>query len=113
MGEVEFISETNVGILNRKNPKIINNCNKTSKGTKKFAQKKIAKKTPSQFCQVLSIEFDPEECLDKLLLFDLEKTSAENIFDKIIEKLPDNDTYYIEHRHETNAFCERKDKKTN
>ena len=31
MGEVEFISETNVGILNRKNPKIINNCNKTSK----------------------------------------------------------------------------------
>ena len=54
MGEVEFISDTNVGILNRKNPKIINNCNKTSKGTKKFAQKKIAKKTPSQFCQVLS-----------------------------------------------------------
>lgn len=60
-----------------------------------------------------TFEFDPEECLDKLLLFDLEKTSAENIFNKIIEKLPDNDTYYIEHRHETNAFCERKDKKTN
>ena len=58
-----------------------------------------------------TLEFDPEECLDKLLLFDLEKTGAEKIFDKIIEKWPDNGTYYIEHHHETNAFCERKDKK--
>ena len=60
-----------------------------------------------------TLEFVPEECLDKLLLFDLEKTGAEKFFDKIIEKLPDNGTYYIEHHHETNAFCERKDKKIN
>ena len=40
-------------------------------------------------------DFDPEEILDKLLLFDLKKTSKDKIFDSILEKIPDkNDIYY-------------------
>ena len=39
------------------------------------------------------------------------KTSEERLFDAIIEKLPNNDTYYIEHRNKTNAFSIRIDKK--
>ena len=44
-------------------------------------------------------DFDIEEILDKLLLFDLKKTSEDKIFDSILEKLPDkNDIYYMEYR---------------
>ena len=44
-------------------------------------------------------EFDPEETLDKLLLFNLKKTSVEKTFDLRLEKIPDqNDISYIEHR---------------
>ena len=57
-----------------------------------------------------TFDFIPEEYLNKSLLFDLKK-SEEKIFDAIIEKLPNNDTYYIKHRHGTNAFYIRKDKK--
>ena len=46
-----------------------------------------------------------------MLLFDLKKTSKEESFDAIIEKLPDSDIYYIKHRDGTNAFCVKKDKK--
>ena len=56
--------------------------------------------------------FDPEEILDKSLLFDLKKTSEDKIFDSILEKIPDkNDIDYIEHRERTNAFRLRKDPK--
>ena len=44
-------------------------------------------------------------------MFDLKKTSEEKFFDAILEKIPDNDTYYAKHREETNAFQIRKDKK--
>ena len=58
------------------------------------------------------IDFDPEEILDKLLLFDLKKTTKDKIFYSILEKIPDkNDIYYIEHREGTNAFRLRKDPK--
>ena len=63
---------------------------------------------------LLSGKFDlnPEEILDKSLLFDLKKTREDKIFDSILEKIPDkNDIYYIEHREETNAFRLRKDPK--
>ena len=46
-----------------------------------------------------------------MLLFDLKKTSKEESFDAIIEKLPDSDIYYIKHRDGTNAFCIWKDEK--
>ena len=39
------------------------------------------------------------------------KKSEEKFFDTIIEKLPNNDTFYIEHCDGTNAFRIRKDKK--
>ena len=63
---------------------------------------------------LLSGKFDlnPEEILDKSLLFDLKKTREDKIFDSILEKIPDkNDIYYIEHREGTNAFRLRKDPK--
>ena len=44
-------------------------------------------------------------------MFDLKKTSQEKFFDAILEKIADNDTYYVEHREETNAFQIRKDEK--
>ena len=57
-------------------------------------------------------DFDPKEILDKSLLFDLEKTSEDKIFDPILKKIPDkNDIYYIKHREGTNAFRLRKDPK--
>ena len=63
-----------------------------------------------------TFQFDPEDYLDKGLLFDLRKTSEEKIFDAIIEKIPDNDKYYIKHRQGTNTFCikkmKNKEKKT-
>ena len=56
-------------------------------------------------------DFDPEEILDKTLLFNLKKKQAKiKIFDSILEKIPDkNNIYYIEHRDGTNPFRLRKD----
>ena len=53
--------------------------------------------------------FDPEEFPDKSLLFNLKQTSKEQIFDAILEKIQDNDKYYIEHWEGKNAFWIRKD----
>ena len=44
-------------------------------------------------------------------MFDLKKTSKEKVFDAILEKIPNNDSYYIKYREGTNAFRIRKDKK--
>ena len=41
----------------------------------------------------------------------LKKTSAEKFFDATIEKLLNNDIYFIKHRNGINAFCIRKDQK--
>ena len=77
---------------------------------KNFLKKKIAKKN-SKSILLGTFDFDPEEYLDKSLLFDLKKTREEKIFNVILEKIPNNDTYYGEHREGTNAFPIRKDKK--
>ena len=54
-------------------------------------------------------DFDPEEILDRSLLFKLKKTSQDKTFDSILEQIPDkNDIYYIEHREGKNAFRLRK-----
>ena len=58
-----------------------------------------------------TFHFDPEDYLDKSLLFDLRKTGEEKIFNAIIEKIPDNDKYYIKHRQGTNTFWIKKDEK--
>ena len=44
-------------------------------------------------------------------MFDLKKISEEKFFDAILEKIPDNDTYYVEHRGGTNAFRITKNEK--
>ena len=57
-------------------------------------------------------DFDPEEILNLLLLFNLKKTSEDKIFDSMLKKIPDkNNIYYIKHREGTNAFRLRKDPK--
>ena len=55
-------------------------------------------------------DFDPEEILDKSLLFNLKKASADKIFDSILKKISDKSyIYYIKYREETNSFRLRKD----
>ena len=73
-------------------------------------RKKWQKKN-SKSILLSTFDFDPEEYLDKSLLFDLKKISKEKISNAILEKIPDNDAYYVEHREGTNAFRTRQDKK--
>ena len=76
---------------------------------KKFLEQQMAKKN-SKAILSKTFDFDPEKYLDKSLLFDLKKTSEDKIFDSILEKIPNNDMYYIEHRESSNAFRIRKDR---
>ena len=69
-------------------------------------KKEKSKKTLSKIS-----DFDPQEYLNKYLLFNLNKTSEEQIFYGIIKKLPTNDKYYIEHREVTNYFRIRNNEK--
>ena len=75
---------------------------------KKVIERKMAKSN-SKATISDTFGFDPEDYLDKSLLFDLKKTSEEKIFDSIIEEIPDNDKHY--NREGTNAFHIRKDEK--
>ena len=70
---------------------------------KKFLEQQMGKKN-SKAILSKTFDFDPEEFLDKSLLFHLKKTSEENIFDSILEKIPDSDTNHIEHREGSNDF---------
>ena len=76
---------------------------------KKFIEQQMGKKN-SKGILSKTFDFDPAEYLDKSLLFDLKKTSEEKIFDSILEKIPDTDTYYIEHKEGSNAFRITKDR---
>ena len=62
---------------------------------------------------LLSSTFDPnpEDILNKSIHFDLKKASEKKILDRIIEKMPNNDKYYIEHRKRINTFRLRRDKR--
>ena len=44
-------------------------------------------------------------------MFDLKKTNEEQIFEAILEKIPDDNKYYIEHRNRTNSFRIRHNEK--
>ena len=79
---------------------------------KKLCDQKLAEKN-SKLLSSGKFDFDPEEILDKSLLFDLrKKTSEDKVFNSILEKFPDkNDIYYIKSRERTNAFTLRKDPK--
>ena len=55
-------------------------------------------------------KFNVKEMLNKGQLFDLNKTTKDQIMDKIIEGLPkDNDDNYINHTPGTNVFTVRKE----
>ena len=54
---------------------------------------------------------DPEEYLNKPLVFNLKSTREEEIFDWLLSNIsPDNDKYRIEHDDGSNVFRIRKDK---
>ena len=55
---------------------------------KKLCKQKIAENDSKLLLQG-KFDFDPEEMLDKLLLFDLKKTSENKVFDAILEKIPE------------------------
>ena len=59
-----------------------------------------AKTSKNNSAEILAknVNFDPQQDLDKSLLFDLKKASKEQIFDTILEKIPDDGKYYIQHR---------------
>ena len=92
----------------KKQTKGKNNSYQTSPRAKKQLEKKLAKNN-SKSIRSGNFDFDPEEFLDKSLLFDLKQTREEQISDAILEEIPDNDKCYIEHREGTNAFRIRKD----
>ena len=81
------------------------------KKKKKKRKRKEKKRKNSEFTLSGTFDVDLEEYLDKSLLFNLKKTSEEKIFDAILEKIPNSDTYYIKYREGTNAFHIRKDEK--
>ena len=109
--EAKYVPENKVETFKR-----IKNCNKTtdvptySRDRKKVIERKMEKNNSKSIVSG-TFDFDPEDYLDKSLLFDLKKTSEEKIFNAIIEKIPDNADYFIEHREGTNAFRIRKDEK--
>ena len=84
-------------LCSEKNPDKAEVTIKQLREQKKLLEKKIAEKNSKSILSG-TFDFDPEYYLDKSLLFDLKKTS-------------DNDIYYIEHREGTNAFRIRKDEK--
>ena len=76
---------------------------------KKLLEQQMAKKN-SKAILSKTFDFDPEEFLNKSLLFNLKKTSEEKLFDSILAKILSNSMYYIEHREGSNAFRIRKDR---
>ena len=56
-------------------------------------------------------EFDLKTMLNQPQYFDLNQSTEDQIFDKIIEGVPDNDTYYIKHRARSPTFTVKVDKK--
>ena len=55
-------------------------------------------------------EFNFKKCLTKVRFFYLNKTTEDQIMDKIMEGLPkDNDEFYINHTPGTNVFTVRKE----
>ena len=56
------------------------------------------------------LEFNPADCINKPLVFNLKKIREDQIIEKIIENLSkDNDEYYIEHTKGSNMFMIKQD----
>ena len=106
-------NEKNKNNVPRKKPQksqtVKREAHKHPRERKKFTENRMAKKNSNAILSK-TFDFDPQEYLDKSLLFDLKKTSEEKIFDSILKKILDTDTYYIENREDSNAFRIRKDR---
>lgn len=77
---------------------------------KKLLKTKLARNNSKII--LLNFDFDPKHYIDVDLLFDLRKTRRKRKIDRIIEKLPDNNSnLYIEHKEGTNLFRIRYSKK--
>lgn len=74
-------------------------------------ERKMKKITEGSSASLLhNLEFNPADCINKPLVFNLKKTREDQIIERIIENLPkDNDEYYIEHRKDSNMFMIKQD----
>ena len=68
---------------------------------KKLIEKRMVRNNSKPLLD--NFDFNPADYMDVNLLLNLEKTSAEKIIDRIIEKLTDNDTHYTGHGDGTNS----------
>ena len=76
---------------------------------KKLIEKRLARGNSTAVHALFTI--NPEDYVDKPLLFDLSKTTEDEIFDWLISNMStDNNIYYIEHEEGSNVFRIRKDK---
>ena len=76
---------------------------------KKLKEKRLARGKSAAVQALFTI--DPEDYADKPLLFDMSKTTEDEVFDWLISNMStDNDIYYIEHEEGSNVFGIRKDK---
>ena len=91
-------------------------CSHTETKTLKYPRQRLNEKVReiaignSQKIKKENYKFDLKSILNKGQLLDLNKTSEDQIFDKIIEGIPkDNDELYIPHTPGTNIFTVRKE----
>ena len=110
--EAKYVPEHKIETFKRKtkNRKKATDVPTHPRDRKKAIERKMAKNNSKTIISG-TFGFDPEDSLDKSLLFDLKKASEETIFDALIEKILDNDKSHIEHREGANAFRIRKDEK--
>ena len=62
---------------------------------KKAIEAKLTKNNSAKLL-AKNFDFDHQEYLNKSLLFDLKEMSKEHIFEAMLEKIPDDDKYYIQ-----------------
>ena len=109
--EAKHVPENKIKTFKRtKNCKKATDVPTHSQDRKKVIERKMEKSNSKPIVSG-TFDFDPEDYLEKSLLFDLKKISEEKFVNARIEKIPDNDKYYIEHREGTNPFYIRKDEK--
>ena len=73
------------------------------KTRKKIKERRLARGNSAAVKADFAI--DPEDYIDKLLVFDLKTTSEDEVFDWLVTNMTvDNDIYYIEHEECSNVF---------
>ena len=79
------------------------------KDRKKLRERRLARGNSAAVNALFSI--DRENYVDKPLVFDMNTTRVDDIFDWLISNMTsDNDTYWIKHKEGSNVFQIRKGK---